>query len=95
MKTRTRLTITNLPRGFVRFWLMMSVAWIVGVGVDIGAMAIHISSNPQYPFEQIYSDLFAAPSPFAEFIWLGGLLMGPPAAILLMGLMLGGAAKRI
>jgi hypothetical protein len=94
MKTRTRLTITNLPRGFVRLWLMMSVAWIIGVGVDIGAAVMYIGSNPPNPFEQIYPDLFAAPSPFTEVVWLGGLLIGPPAAILLMGIMLGGAAKR-
>jgi hypothetical protein len=94
MKTRTKLLITNLPGGFVRLWLISSVAWIVGVSIDIGAAAIYLNSNSPNPFEQSYPELFVVPSLFTEALWLGGLLIGPPVALLVMGGMLGRAIKR-
>jgi hypothetical protein len=79
----------NVPRGFFRLWLIMSLAWFVGVGVDLAVAMIHISANAPNPFEQLYPELLAPPSLFVQTLWLAGLFAGPPAAVLLLGYWLG------
>ncbi len=68
----------RVPSGCLRLWLVLSVVWVLGVVVDLCAVALHISSHAPDPFANLASDDH---SWLIESLSMGALIFGPPVAL--------------